>query len=331
MKKCGSILLLVIFLLSCVFVILPSTETLYNGVDVSVWQGDIDFEQVFEAGYTVAYIRVSAGSDYADPNFRENYEKAKNAGLRVGFYHYMSARTVTEARAEAVFFAGLIRNLQSDCKPAMDYEYFSGLSIPEIQRVALAFLEEAERQTGLKMVIYSDSYNAQYTFTSSELISYPLWVADYSTDNPPVGGFGNWDGFQYRDNGRVPGINGNVDLDYFKESVFLTEQAPLPPEKPQSKLYVVRRGDTLWSIANRYGTTISEIVQQNGIANPNLIYVGEILQIPVDVYKTMVYTVRPGDTLWGIAIKLHTTIGKLVEMNRIANPNLIYAGEQFIY
>ena len=103
-----------------------------------------------------------------------------------------------------------------------------------------------------------------------------------------------------------------------------------------STTYVVQSGDTLSGIAARFGTTIQELVQLNDISNPNLIYVGEVLKLPVsnsvksgassNQYQTT-YVVKPGNTLSGIAARFGTTVQYLARINGISNPNLIYPGQ----
>ena len=103
------------------------------------------------------------------------------------------------------------------------------------------------------------------------------------------------------------------------------------------KIYIVMSGDTLSSIAIKFHTTVDELVKLNDISNPNLIYPGEIIKVPSvkrgasksisskEYIKT--YIVRSGDTLYGIAKRFHTTVDKLVELNGLSNPNLIYPGQ----
>ena len=86
----------------------PSGQTIYEGIDVSAYQGDIDFNLVKEAGIDIVYIKSSEGSGFVDPYFEQNYQNAKNAGLSVGFYHYVTARSVEEAVSQANFFAKTI-------------------------------------------------------------------------------------------------------------------------------------------------------------------------------------------------------------------------------
>ncbi len=98
--------------------------------------------------------------------------------------------------------------------------------------------------------------------------------------------------------------------------------------------YTVQPGDTLWGIAQRFSTTVDSLVEMNGIADPNLIYAGQVLSLPGVTASSgetgatpSTYTVQPGDTLWGIAQRFSTTVDSLVELNGIADPNLIYAGQ----
>lgn len=108
-------------------------------------------------------------------------------------------------------------------------------------------------------------------------------------------------------------------------------------KKEFSSTYIVKSGDTLSAIAQRFDTTVSELVELNDISNPNLIYPGEVLKIPTksnDNSKSAsskqylkTYIVRSGDTLWGIARLFNTTVDNLVRINNISNPNLIYPGQ----
>lgn len=198
-------------------------ETRYRGIDVSVWQGDIDFARVKAAGIEAVYIRAGEGTNLTDRYFERNYEKAREAGLKYGFYHYVTARSVEEAEEQADFFASLIRSKPYDMKAAMDFENLSGLTEDEAVAIARAYLERLERRSGHVPAVYSDAYDAEAVW-KSRLTAYPLWVADYGVREPySIGGWERWSGFQYSDRGTVRGINGHVDLDYFTDEILLTD------------------------------------------------------------------------------------------------------------
>ena len=99
-------------------------------------------------------------------------------------------------------------------------------------------------------------------------------------------------------------------------------------------VYVVKSGDTLSKIAAKYGTTYQKLAAYNNISNPSLIRVGQVIKIPgitsptISATSEKVYTVKSGDTLYGIATKYNTTYQKLAEYNNIANPRLIRVGQK---
>ena len=317
----------------------PSSAEIYNGIDVSAWQGDIDFEAVKQSGIEVVYIK-SSESQWVDPYFESNYEKATAANLKVGVYHYVTARTVEEARVEAAFFVSVLEDKALDCRLAMDFESFGNLSVAQINEIGLAFLQTVESLSGKEVVVYSDTSNAINIWNES-IANYLLWVAEYGVSEPQDNGnWSSWVGFQYSDAGSISGIGGgSVDLDYFTDGIFLSDQqTPVPsvPDEqkptPNETTYTVRSGDTLSEIAMRFGVSVSDLVRWNNISNPNLIYPGEVLKIRGGASQstsatTQTYTVRSGDTLSEIAARFGVSVSNLVSWNNISNPNLIYPEE----
>ncbi len=325
------------------FALEPASNTIYKGIDVSAYQGYIDYASVRNAGIDVVYIKASEGDYLEDPEFRNNYNNAKSKGLNIGFYHFVRARNEEEAIREAEFFSRVISGTEANCRLAMDFEVFGNLSTYEINNISKVFLEKTQELTGKEMVIYSNTYDARTIFSNELASRYPLWVAQYGVSTPSDNGkWENWVGFQYWDRGNISGIDGNVDLDRFTQGIFLSSGGEVPkpidpsPEEIKNVVYyTVKRGDTLSKIAGLYGVTVEQIVELNSIQNPNLIYVGEVLQIttsdkpntePTSSTETY-YTVKRGNTLWGIARRYGTTISSIVELNNIQNPNLIYPGQ----
>ena len=333
LRGAAGIILSLIF--SVCFICSPAfaASRLYHGMDVSSWQGDIDFHAVRAAGIEVVYIRTGVGPDYVDSRFQSNYENALDAGMKIGYYHYVTASNTIQARQQAEFFYSLIQDKQIDCYPAMDFESFPGLSRQEINAIGLAFMETLASRLGYGPALYTDSYNAAALWNSG-FSSYPLWVADYDVNQPEsTGPWDTWDGFQYSDTGQVPGVSGNADMDFFKDSMFIVSQPPQPEPSPGAigalLTYKVQGGDTLWGISRRFRTTVDQLAELNRIANPNVIYTGQILEIP-DAPGTIIYRVKSGDTLSAIANRFDTSVSDLAYTNGIANPNLIYAGQVLV-
>lgn len=262
-----------------------------NGIDVSQWQGYIDFDAVKRAGIGLVYIKASEGTNFVDPFFYRNYANAKNAGISVGFYHYLTARSVAQARQEAYHFVSVTEGLANDGKLVMDMEDIEGLGREEINEIARMFLESVEEFSGRSGAIYADAYTAAELLTE-DLAVYPLWIAQYDVEEPALGGaWETWAGWQYTDMDRVAGIQGNVDRDIFTEEMLEEEKRQIQRqgERPADgnevhdyRIYRIQNGDTLYAIAGRYGTTVDALVKENGIKNPSLIYAGQLLKLPGD-------------------------------------------------
>lgn len=315
----------------------PSGGRQYRGIDISEFQGEIDFEEVRRSGIEAVYIRVGAG-EYTDEYFAENYERAKAVGLKIGFYHYVTARSVEEGRRQARFFASLAAGREPDMRLAMDFEYFGSLSVSQINAISEAYLDELTALARREAVIYSDLSNARNIFSRALAEKYPLWAAQYGADEPSANGkWREWVGFQYTDEGRVGGIYGNVDRNIFTEGIFLSDSGRIDGEKrttvragTRTLTVYVRAGDTLWAIAREYGTTVKAIARENRIVDPNRIFAGERLRItlPARGSGEEIYTVRRGDTPISIAGKFGVTLSALEDRNGLERGETIYAGDK---
>lgn len=109
------------------------------------------------------------------------------------------------------------------------------------------------------------------------------------------------------------------------------------PAQAQGQVHTVQRGETMWSIATRYGTTVDAIARANGLANPRFIYAGQRLTVPLGggggagtAATGGTYTVRRGDSLSSIASRHGTTVNALVQANGLRNPSYIYAGQKLV-
>jgi len=203
-----------------------------QGIDVSHWNGSIDWQKVAASG--ISFVFIKATQNVMDKKFLDNVKGAKAAGLLVGAYHYIddSNTTVDKAKAAAQLFYKAIQEAGGvkvfDLPPVMDYESNkSNLSKATITAVAKAFLEEIQRLTGVKPIVYT--YPA-FIGNFVGLSSYPLWIARYSTQAPAdASGWSHWDFWQYSDGSaggmlpsgsrKVNGINGEVDLNEFNGTI----------------------------------------------------------------------------------------------------------------
>ena len=172
MKKFLKVIILLIFVQ---FMIIPYTKAItpisniqYEGIDVSDWQGYINYEEVKKSGVKVVYIKASQGNNIKDPYFDINYENAKNKGLKVGFYHFLTATTTKEAEKQAQYFTNVISGKTPDCKLVMDYEIFEENTVSQIQEISQVFIETVKRLTNKEVIIYSDLYNSKTIFSKEK-------------------------------------------------------------------------------------------------------------------------------------------------------------------
>ena len=122
----------------------------------------------------------------------------------------------------------------------------------------------------------------------------------------------------------LSGINSWIN----KADVEIISVSSAPIQAPATSTYTVQSGDTLSSIAAKFGTNYQALASLNGISNPNLIYVGQVLRVNGSASTGSVYyTVRAGDNLSAIASRYGTSYQSIASLNGLANPNLIYAGQ----
>lgn len=189
------------------------------GIDVSSHQGVIDWDQVAAAGIRFAFIRLGnrgymSGDLNADAYAQENLKGAKQAGLKVGAYLFSQAVSVKEAREEAVFALNVLDGVKLDLPLVFDWEYVSGeartahVDARQLTDITKAFCRDVEFM-GYRSMVYFNSSQARDLLHLQELKQYPWWLAmyDITTEFPC-----KVDLWQYANTGKVPGIQGNVDV-----------------------------------------------------------------------------------------------------------------------
>lgn len=186
------------------------------GIDVSAWQGDVDYKAVREAGCTFVIIRVGYFYSKVKPDdfFQQNLKNAKAAGLDVGVYFYTTDRSEEEVREHVCWITEQLDGEKLDLPIVFDWEEFShfqefGMSIRDLNDVYAAFADEVRKQ-GYQPMLYSsknflNSIWSEYTKRSS-----PVWLAHYVDETNYEGEYAIWQASAY---GRIPGIDGDVDMD----------------------------------------------------------------------------------------------------------------------
>ena len=190
------------------------------GIDVSTFQGDIDWQKVKEAGITFAIIRVGgrgygeAGTLYADKRAQDNYKGAKEAGLEVGAYFFSQAVNETEAVEEADYVLEQVKDWELTMPIVFDWEYISEEARttyvePQMLTDCMNAFSARIRQAGYQPMIYVNMDQAADSFYIEEVEDTALWLAMYNgwKENPYK--VAMW---QYTNTGSVPGISGNVDI-----------------------------------------------------------------------------------------------------------------------
>ena len=191
-----------------------------SGIDVSAYQGQIDWEQVAESGVDFAMVRVGyrgyeSGKLVEDKFARANLEGAAAAGIRLGVYFFSQALTVEEAQEEARFVLDMIRDYDITMPVVFDWEHVNNETArtndmdPYVATdCAKAFLEAIE-EAGYWPMMYFNTFQARKLFYLDQLMEYDFWLALYSDRMTFPYKVDMW---QYTSTGTIPGIFGDVDV-----------------------------------------------------------------------------------------------------------------------
>ncbi len=234
--------------------------TWIEGIDVSHWQGTINWTKVAAAGKRFAFLKASEASDFVDTTYPTNRTRANAAGILVGAYHFarpdapLSAATTVgaataaevaataaevDAIAEADHFVDTAAPARGDLLPVLDLETTGGLDVATLQTWVRAFMERVHDRTGIRAMIYvSPSFWKTYMGDTRWFADngYPvLWIAHWTTATQPTMPASNWGGdgwtfWQYTSSGHVNGIGDGVttrvDLNRYRYTDFTPALVP---------------------------------------------------------------------------------------------------------
>ncbi len=194
----------------------PTGKVVAKGIDVSKYQGDIDFDKVKNDGYSFVIIRVGTSQGGKDSTFEKNYKNARKAGLDVGCYYYTYALNASAAKQEAKEVLRYIKGKTFDYPVFFDFEFHDLLlykRVDENTNMINTFCKFIKRGGYYPGVYTSNSIYRNYIDNRTLGNKWDFWVASY-IDNTPFSSkfsksFSIW---QYSSNGVVSGINARVDL-----------------------------------------------------------------------------------------------------------------------
>lgn len=195
----------------------------FLGIDVSTWNGDIEWKQVAEDGVKFAYVKLTEGRTYVSTRKRE-IDKARCEGLAVGAYHFARPDTdagLRDAVAEAKHFIDVYDWHTNDLRPVLDME--KGMKTDDSYNIrwALRFCDEVENAIGKRPLIYTARFYTQaYMEQAEDSLLYEigkedLWWAEYSEQqHKPLRPWSEWKVWQFTNRGEISGIKGSVDLNW---------------------------------------------------------------------------------------------------------------------
>lgn len=310
-----------------------------NGIDISKWQSGIDLSAV-NADFVI--VKATEGIGYVDKSCDGFFQKALSLGKKLGFYHF--ARPTNDPVREADFFYNNCRGYFGKGIPILDWESGNTSNVAWAKR----WLDRVYQLSGVKPVIYmSESVVNANDWSSVAAADYGLWVAKYRDNNPDynynMANAGSrpkvkWWKFycmwQWTSTGRLNGYGGYLDCDVFYGDqstwdayVGKSTSTTKPQTKPASKTTAQLAEEVIdgqWGngddrkkrlTAAGYDYNAVQNIVNNKMAAKKK---------PVSVY----YVVKRGDTLSAIASKYGTTYQRLAQINGIADPNKIYAGQK---
>ena len=197
-----------------------------HGIDISHYQGKIDWEQLKKAmikGCPVRFVIIKSteGSSRLDENFRENFNQARDFGFIRGVYHFWSNKST--AREQAYYFLDQVHLTDGDLPPVLDIEHKpADKSVEDFQRDVLTWLHIVEDKYHVKPIIYT-YYKFKEQYLSAPVFEdYPYWIAHYYVDK--VQYKGKWKFWQHTDVGKLPGIKGYVDFNIYNGSYYELKQ-----------------------------------------------------------------------------------------------------------
>lgn len=295
-----------------------------NGVDVSSYQGKIEWGKVKES-IDFAILKVIRKDLKPDTQFENNWKSCTDTGVTIqGVYNYSYATTVDKAKTDAKRVIDVLNGRKTMVWLDVEDVCLEGLGIKLIEIVNA--YANVIKGAGLSFGVYTGEYFYNTYIKPHGGVKHPLWIARYGKNNgrmdekyqPQVSGMIGW---QYTSAGKVDGIVGNVDKNIWYEDI-APEISDTTPAAEKTIDEIAREVlDGIWGndLERKKKLTVAGYNYNEVQRKVNEIYNSK---------KAEYYIVKRGDTLSGIAKQYQTSVSAIVKLNEIANPNKIYVGQK---
>ncbi len=203
-----------------------------QGIDISHYQGDIDWEalrnaMIQKAPIRFVIIKATEGASIVDENFEDNFYNAREYGFIRGAYHFYSIKS--DAKAQAYFFLDKVKLEDGDLPPVLDVEHKPNeQSTEDFQKDVLTWLHIIEDRYHVKPIIYTYYKFKQKYLSDNRFDDYPYWIAHYYVEKMEYKG--EWKFWQHTDAGKLPGIKGYVDFNIYNGSYYDLKQLTIKSE-----------------------------------------------------------------------------------------------------
>ncbi len=224
----GAFLIGISFIVSCYFSTVKLNRSKYPvcGVDVSNYQGLIDWDKLEEQNVAFAFIKATEGSGHIDESARRNLERASKTSIKKSAYHFFSFDSSGETQAEN--YISVVGADEIDMPPVVDIEYYADKKSnkptkEETEQILRPLLEKLEEYYGVKPIIYT-TLPVYFRYVKENFSDYPLWIRNVNFEPDLM----NWKFWQYCDKGELYGYKGEekyIDLNVYNGTIeqFLAE------------------------------------------------------------------------------------------------------------
>lgn len=291
-----------------------------KGIDISVYQPNVDYKKLKEQGIEFAIIRCGYGRMIfqKDNKFDEHYKGLKDAGIKVGCYLYSYADNINDGKNEAKNCLNIISGKNFEVGVFYDLEdkiTSKNLNKSQITQIAKDFCNIIEN-AGYKAGVYANLDWFNNKINVKELEKYYIWLAQWTDKHTASFRVDFW---QYTNNGKILGINGCVDMNYDLRT---------SEEKQQEQIIKKSNEEIAEEVIN--GLWGNGEVRKVNIKNAGYNYneIQKIVNEKVNSVGSLYHIVKKGENLTKIANTYGTTVSSLVALNKIKNPNLIYVNQR---